>query len=48
MMTIATLTEIRRFLSKVVVHGDEQKRLLHLIDSIDAEVTKNKGTSQAA
>ena len=48
MMTIATLTEIRRFLSKVVVHGDEQKRLLHLIDSIDAELGKTKGTPQAA
>jgi len=48
MMTIATLTEIRRFLSKVVVHGDEQQRLLHLIDGIDAELAKKKGTPQAA
>jgi hypothetical protein len=47
-MTIATLTEIRRFLSKVVVHGDEQKRLLHLIDGIDAELANKKGTPQAA
>jgi hypothetical protein len=47
-MTIATLTEIRRFLAKVVVHGDEQKSLLHLIDGIDAELAKKKGTPQAA
>jgi hypothetical protein len=48
MMTIATLTEIRRFLSKVVVHGDDQQRLLYLIDGIDADIAKSKVTPQAA
>ena len=47
-MTLKTLSEIRFFLSRVVCHGDDQVRLLKLIDQIDLIITHQKAKNKAA
>ena len=47
-MTIKTLTEIHHFLSRVVCHGDDQTRLLNLIDTIDLLIAKQTAKNKAA
>lgn len=47
-MTVKTLSEIRYFLSRVVCHGDDQARLLRLIDQIDLIVAHQKAKNKAA
>lgn len=47
-MTLKTLADIRYFLSKLVVHGDDQVRLLRLIDQIDLIIAHQKAKNKAA
>ena len=47
-MTVETLQDIREFLTRVVVYGDQQTRLLETIDALDSFIYAVNKVRQAA